>query len=96
MQDRHDESEREKTHAHDAEKNTESVTGIEKLKKMTEYWISHNEEHARSYRLWAGRARDAGYGEPGDMLEQIASEVVEMNERLRKLIQIIDSGGSLD
>jgi hypothetical protein len=96
MQHRHDEGGREKTHAHDAEKNTEPVAGIEKLKKMTEYWISHNEEHARSYRLWAGRARGAGYGEPGDILEQIASEVVEMNERLRKLIQIIDSGGSLD
>ncbi|MGC9964553.1 MAG: hypothetical protein ABSE08_04025 [Syntrophobacteraceae bacterium] len=95
MQDSHDEHGREKTHAHkhDAETKAETVTGIEKLKKMTEYWISHNEEHARSYRLWAGRAREVGYGEPGDILEQIASEVVEINERLRKVIQIIDSGG---
>jgi hypothetical protein len=80
-------------HGHDTEKDAEPVSGIEKLKKMTEYWINHNEEHAGSYRLWAGRARAAGYGEPGDILEQIASEVVEMNVKLRKVIQIIESAG---
>jgi hypothetical protein len=89
----HDEHRQEKTHEHhDCGGKAETVTGVEKLRKMAEYWISHNEEHARSYRLWAGRAREAGYGEPGDILEQIASEVVEINERLKNVIRIIDCG----
>ena len=67
--------------------------GVERLKKMTEYWISHNEEHARSYRLWAGHALEAGYVEPGNILEELASEMVNANERLRKVIRIIDSVG---
>jgi hypothetical protein len=93
MHDGHDEHGHQKTHSHEhgAEKEAVAVTEIEKLKKMTQYWISHNEEHARSYRLWAGRARDAGYEKPGEILEQIASEVVRLNERLMEVIQTIDS-----
>jgi protein involved in temperature-dependent protein secretion len=94
MHDRHDEHANEKAHAHEHEAYGEAASDIGKLKKMAEYWINHNEEHARSYRLWAERARDAGYGRPGEILEEMASEIVESNERLRQVIQIIDSGGS--
>ncbi len=63
---------------------------------MVEHWISHNEEHARSYRLWAGRSREMGHVEPGEILEEIASKTVAQNERLRKIVQIIDSGSRSD
>jgi hypothetical protein len=92
MHDRQDGHGHQNTHPHEhgAEKGAGAVTEIEKLKKMMQYWISHNEEHARSYRLWAGRAREAGFEKPGEILEEIASEVVELNERLIKVIQMID------
>jgi rubrerythrin len=63
---------------------------------MVEHWISHNEEHARSYRLWASRAREAGCEEPGEILEEIASEIQEQNERFMKIVHIIDSSGGPD
>jgi len=88
MHDRHRE--------HGPEKSAEAVSGIVKLRKMAEHWISHNEEHARAYRLWASRAREAGCEEPGEILEEIASEIAEQNERFMKIIHIIDSAGSAD
>ncbi len=84
------------THEHEPEKGRGAVPGIVKLRKMVEHWISHNEEHARSYRLWASRAREAGCEEPGEILEEIASEIVEQNEKFIKIIQIIDSAGRPD
>ncbi len=59
------------------------------LRQMVEQCILHNEEHARSCRLWAGRARDAGFTEPGLGLEQFASDIAEQNNRLIKIGEII-------
>ena len=88
MHDRHRE--------HDPHESAETVSGIVKLRKMAEHWISHNEEHARAYKLWAGRAREAGCEEPGEILEEIASEIAKQNERFMKIIHIIDSAGRAD
>ena len=98
MHDRHEEHGHDEAHAHEhgSEKGEEAVSGIVKLRKMVEHWISHNEEHARSYRLWASRAREAGCEEPGEILEEIASEIVEQNERFVKIIHIIDAEDSTD
>lgn len=93
MHDRQREHENEKAHVHghEPERVAEVGSGIVKLRKMVQHWISHNEEHARSYRLWASRAREAGWEEPGAILEEIASEIVEQNERFKKIVNIIDS-----
>jgi hypothetical protein len=98
MNDRHHEHGhgKEHTHEHQPEEGGEAVTGIVKLRKMVEHWISHNEEHARSYRLWASRAREAGCEEPGEILEEIASEIMEQNERFMKIVRIIDTSGQPD
>jgi hypothetical protein len=99
MHDRHQEHGHDRVHAHEhgPEKSTEAVSEIAKLRKIVEHWIGHNEEHARTYRLWASRAREAGCEEPGEILEQIASEIVEQNERFMKIIHIIDSAaGPID
>ena len=76
---------------HVAPRNTGEVTETEKLRKMVEHWIAHNEDHARSYRLWASRAKDAGHIEPGAILEDIASDIIGQNEKLIRITQIIDS-----
>jgi hypothetical protein len=98
MHDRHQGHGHDKAHAHEhgPEKGVEAVSEIVKLRKMAEHWISHNEDHARAYRLWASRAREAGCEEPGDILEEIASETAEQNERFMNIIHIIDSSGRAD
>ena len=98
MHDTHDEHGHSEAHAHGhgPDKGEEAVSGTVKLRRMVEHWISHNEEHARSYRLWASRAREAGHDEPGEILEEIASEIVAQNERFKKIIHIIDTADRPD
>jgi len=93
MDHRHHEHDRPHAHDHESEAGGEAASEIVKLRKMVEHWVNHNEEHARSYRLWASRAREAGCEEPAEILEQIASEIVEQNERFLKIVHIIDSSG---
>jgi hypothetical protein len=90
----------DKNHEHPpvaAEETSQAIPGMEKLKKLAEHWIGHNEEHARSYRLWAIRAKDAGRIEPGEILEKIAREMLEQNRRLERVIFLLNAaGGSID
>ncbi len=61
----------------------------EKLKKLAEHWIGHNEDHAASYRLWAKRSREAGKAAPAEILEEIALDMTEQNKKLRKIIELL-------
>ena len=87
----HEKHHEEHPHDHEPAKKADELPEKDKLRKMVEHWISHNEDHARSYRLWASRARDAGYLEPGGILEEVASEIIQQNGKLIRIAQIIDS-----
>ncbi len=95
MHDRHLGHGHEDAHGHEHESETggQPVSEIVKLRKMVEHWINHNQEHARSYRLWASRAREAGCEGPAEILEEIASEVTDQNERFLKIVDVIESSG---
>lgn len=83
----------EKNHEHAHHHGAESgpaVSEMEKLRKMTEHWISHNEEHARSYRQWADRAREAGQEQPGRILDEIAAGTLEQNKRLEQVLVLLN------
>ncbi len=80
-------------HRHEHANDGEALSDIGKLRKMAEHWIGHSEEHARSYRLWASRAKEAGQNEPAEILEKIAGETMEQNERFKKIIHLLDSAG---
>lgn len=66
-------------------------TEKDKLLKMVEHWISHNEEHARSYRDWADRARRLGREEAAAILEQIAGETQLQSRNFEKIREILES-----
>ena len=93
MHDRHHGHEHGHGHGHEHTQEHaaggEVLSDIVKLRKMAEHWIGHNEEHAGSYRLWASRAREAGQNEPGEILEKIADETLEQNERFKRIIHLL-------
>lgn len=66
-----------------------SLSEEQKLIKLIEYWIRHNEEHARSYREWADRARNMGHKEGGGLLENVAAGTVLQNETLKKVLTAV-------
>jgi ferritin len=71
-------------HSHEAEK---PLSDRDKLIRMFEHWLQHNEDHARSYEDWAGRARTMGEQEALQLLQDMAVSAREQNERLAKVVE---------
>ncbi len=86
----------EHAHGHESHPSVGGDSEIAKLRKMVEHWISHNEDHARSYRTWANRAREAGCPEPGEVLDEIALEVTGQKDKFMKILRSIDSSSRSD
>ncbi len=61
----------------------------EKLEKMLEYWVHHNEDHARSFKEWAHRARSMDREDVGAVLEAAAEEAVRQNEKLEHALDLL-------
>ncbi len=59
----------------------------EKLAKMLEHWIHHNEEHAASYRRWGQHAQSEGLVHVAELLEKVAHGSLELNDFLKKARQ---------
>ncbi|MBW2739526.1 MAG: zinc transporter, partial [Deltaproteobacteria bacterium] len=47
------------THEHNHKKHI-SLTFDEKLVKLLEHWIKHNDDHAENYRDWAKKTKEKG------------------------------------
>ena len=52
----------------------------EKLFKLLNHWIKHNEEHALNYRNWAEKAKANGREDAGALLEEAAGMSLAVNE----------------
>jgi hypothetical protein len=61
----------------------------EKLLKMLNHWIKHNEDHASNYRNWAEKAKTNSQGKAGALLEEAAEMSLAVNERFQKALAII-------
>ncbi len=52
---------------------------IAKLGHLIEHWMEHNEEHAKTYRLWAEKAKALGREDVSETLAVIADETEKLN-----------------
>ena len=52
----------------------------EKMIKLLEHWIKHNDDHAGTYRDWGQKAKDNGMPETASLLEDAA----EMTDKISK------------
>jgi hypothetical protein len=65
----------------------------EKLIRLLDYWIEHNEEHGAEFSEWAqgiAGPEDAGVR---DDLMQATEGMSEVNVRLRRALEKLESGG---
>jgi len=56
----------------------------EKLVKILDHWIQHNDHHAEDYRKWAHDARENGQTEVADLLESATELTGSISDRLRE------------
>jgi len=76
--------------AHGSHSHGEGLSDREKLRKMIEHWIHHNEDHVQSYRQWAGQAEKLGETAVAETLEEAAAVSARMNALFEKALSRLD------
>ena len=65
-----------------------NMNDIEKLRHLIEHWSEHNQEHAKTYQEWAGRAGALGKDKLAGILNEIADRTVQMDELFKEAQQL--------
>lgn len=63
----------------------------DKLVKLLDHWTQHNEEHAKSYELWAQRASEDGLAEVAALLEKAAGKTRAADEDFKAAQKLLSS-----
>lgn len=58
----------------------------EKLIKLLEHWIRHNQEHAKTYGDWAEKAAAGSKGEVSILLNEAVSLSMDLNRKFEKAL----------
>ena len=78
------------THEHNYE-TYNSLTFDEKLVKLLEHWIKHNDDHAENYRDWAKKTKEKGMNDVGLVLEDVVGITELINNKFKKALKLIKS-----
>lgn len=77
-------------HHHSQDGSSEMSMG-EKLVKLLGHWMQHNEEHAKSYELWAQRAAEDGLTEVAALIEKAAGKTRAADEDFKAALKALES-----
>ena len=75
-------------HHHDHEVKSE-LTFDEKLIKLFEHWLKHNDDHAGNYRDWAEKARQNQLEAVGALLEDVCDLTAEINAKFESAAELV-------
>jgi hypothetical protein len=74
-------------HDHTHEHHTSNAqTFEEKLIRLLEHWIRHNEDHVRTYREWADQARNHHLKEAASRIEEVAVMTEAVTKKLEQAL----------
>ena len=78
------------THEHNHEIHN-SLTFDEKLVKLLEHWIKHNNDHAENYRNWAEKTKEKGMVDV-DLLLHDAVDMTELiSNKFKEALELIQN-----
>ena len=72
------------SHSHDHHHDSAPLSLKEQLATLIAHWVDHNESHKGNYLTWAERAREGGYGDAADLIEEIAGITETVTEKLKQ------------
>ena len=75
-------------HHHDHEVKSE-LTFDEKLIKLLDHWLKHNDDHAGNYRDWAEKARQNQLEAVGALLEDVCDLTAEINAKFESAAKLV-------
>ncbi len=68
-----------------------NLTFNEKLVKLLEHWIKHNDDHAENYKDWAKKTKEKGMNDVGLLLEDVVGMTELINNKFKKALELIKS-----
>lgn len=71
-------------HHHDHAATQPEMTFPEKMVKLLDHWVQHNDDHASSYQGWADQARQQHLDAVADIIEEAAEMNRVMNEKFAR------------
>ena len=77
-------------HEHNHETHN-SLTFDEKLVKLLEHWIKHNDDHAENYRDWAKKTKEKGMNDVGLLLEDAVDMTELISNKFKKALELIQN-----
>ena len=63
----------------------------DKIEHLLEHWVEHNEGHSESFRKWAGKIKDMGFGDVADTIIDAADAMDESTAHLLDAQRLVDS-----
>ena len=76
---------------HDHEIKSE-LTFDEKLIKLLDHWLKHNDGHAKTYMEWAGKANDNHMEAVGGLLEEVCELTGQIGEKFKAAADLVQKG----
>jgi hypothetical protein len=74
-------------HSHDHDHHhahAEEMPFAEKVSRLLDHWIQHNDDHIATYREWAEKARSEGLEEVAAQMENAAETTAAVTEAFRR------------
>ena len=86
----HDHEHHHHHHDHDHHHEVKGTLSFEeKLIKLLENWIKHNESHAETYRGWAQKAKADKLAKVGSLLEDAADMTGSINKKFEEAARLM-------
>ena len=76
-------------HHHDHHHEKAEMPFEEKLMKLLEHWIKHNDDHAKTYMKWAKEAKHHQFQNIADLIEEAAKMNLEVNKTFEQAIEMV-------
>ena len=75
-------------HHHSHDESTE-MSMEEKLAKLLDHWMKHGEEHAKTYELWAERAKSHGLDQVDLLFKKAAEKTRAIDEDFKAALALL-------
>jgi hypothetical protein len=77
------------THHHSHDHDIKSTLSFdEKMIKLIEHWIKHNDDHAATYRDWAKKAKENDKDEAASLLEDAAEMTLIISKKFEEVAEL--------
>ena len=67
-----------------------SLSEREKLERLLEHWVKHNDDHIKTYREWSEKAEALNLQDVATLLEEACEVTASLNELFKKAIEKLD------